>query len=302
MKPTDNQPRLETMGQSQQGYEAHCLHSEIMEVSQYHCHDYFEFYIHLRGGQFMGVDEQQYTLRPNQVFILPPFCMHGLSCTEEMHHYERAFLNVAPEVLQRLGCGQMDLDAFFRANASAGRYTYQISDEAAAEFVKNLRAIQARAGQPADQIHRLRDYARMMTALGIICEAMGEATPVESDRLGNSVIQDVLLYINTHYTEQVSVAELARRFNVSSSYLSHEFSRFTNRSVYEYVLYRRIMLSRQQMLGEDSLNTIAYQCGFNDYSNFLRSFSRVVGMSPRAYRNQIRVLKGKEYFPEPARQ
>ena len=78
------------------------------------------------------------------------------------------------------------------------------------------------------------------------------------------------------------------------SWLSHEFARFTNRSVYDYILYRRVMLARQQMLGTASLNEIAYQCGFNDYSNFLRSFTRIVGMSPSRYRKQLRQYSNKE--------
>ena len=294
MKEYSSLPAFETMEKSPQGYEAHCLHSEHMEVSQYHCHDYFEFYLHLHGGQFMGVDNHLYALRPNQVFILPPFFMHGLNCREEMQNYDRAFLNISPEVLQRLGCGQIDLVSYFRSNASAGRYTYQLSSEAAGRFVSCLRQIQEQSRMPSDQFSRFRDCSRMMEALQLICDAMGEAPPVESERLINSLIQDVLLYINTHYTEPINVSGLARMFNVSSSYLSHEFSRFTNRSVYEYVIYRRIMLSRQRMLGEESLNTIAFQCGFNDYSNFLRSFSHIVGMSPRAYRNQLRDLHGRE--------
>ena len=104
----------------------------------------------------------------------------------------------------------------------------------------------------------------------------------------------MLTYINNHYTQPLRISELARRFGVSESYLSHEFSRFTNRSVYDYVLYRRVTLARQLMLGADSLNTISYQCGFNDYSNFLRSFSKVVGMSPKQYRKQLSRFKNRE--------
>ena len=81
----------------QQGYEAHHVFSESFEVTQFHCHDYFEFYIHIRGGEYMGVDNQLYLLKPNQVFILPPFSMHGLSCTHEMRNYERAYLNLSPK-------------------------------------------------------------------------------------------------------------------------------------------------------------------------------------------------------------
>jgi len=282
-----NENAFTPMDQSPLGYEAYHVISERMTVTQYHCHDYFEFYLHRHGGQLMGVDNQLYTLRPNQLFILPPFFMHGLRCTREMHNYERAYLNLAPEVLRQLGCGQIDLISFFRSHASRGHYTYQLTEDAAARFVSMIRQIQERAASPSDPVSRFMDYSQMMGCLELICQAFGEASPVESEHLSNSIIRDVLSYINTHYTEPLSISELARMFSVSSSYLAHEFTAFTNRSIYNYILYRRIMLSRQQMLGSDSLNTIAYQCGFSDYSNFLRTFTKIVGMPPSAYRKQL---------------
>lgn len=296
MKEFGVRPSFAPMGEGPNGYEAHYELSRQMETSQFHCHDYFEFYIHLQGGQFMGVDNQLYTLRPNQLFLLPPFYMHGLYCTRRLTNYERAYLNVAPEVLKRLGCAQIDLASYIRSSASKERYTFQLSDEAAREFVRTIREIQERAHKPSDPVTRFQDYSQMMNMLNIVCQVLGEAAPVESEHLSNSIIQDILLYINTHYTEQISIADLAKRFNISASYLAHEFVRFTNRSVYEYILYRRIMLSRQQMLGEETLNNIAYQCGFNDYSNFLRTFTKIVGMSPRAYRKQLQELHGREYL------
>jgi AraC-like DNA-binding protein len=48
------------------------------------------------------------------------------------------------------------------------------------------------------------------------------------------------------------------------------------------------------MLGSASLNDIAYQCGFNDYSNFLRSFGKIVGMSPSQYRKRLKAYREKE--------
>ena len=84
-----------------------------------------------------------------------------------------------------------------------------------------------------------------------------------------------------------AMAYMAKHFNISASWLAHEFVRFTNRSVYNYILYRRVMLSRRLMLGEDSLNTIAYQCGFSDYSGFLRTFTKIAGVSPSQYRKNL---------------
>ncbi|MBR6165563.1 MAG: helix-turn-helix transcriptional regulator [Clostridia bacterium] len=294
MNETDISPSFTQMDQSPFGYEAHYCYNERMEVTQYHCHDYFEFYVHIAGGQLMGVDNRLYALKPNQLFILPPFFMHGLSCTEEMHGYERAYLNLSPEVLRDLGCGQLDLPQFFRSHASHGRYTYQLSEEQASRFVSLVREIQKGDPAAADPLRRLRDYSLMIHALTMICDVFVAAAPAESEPISNGIIQDVLTYINHHYTEPLNVSDLARLFNVSASYLAHEFSHFTNRSVYNYILYRRVILARQQLLGDESLSSIAYQCGFSDYSNFLRSFTKITGTSPSLYRKMLHQYHKRE--------
>lgn len=286
------------MGQYEQlGYEAHYNFSERYEETQFHCHDYYELYIHLHGGEFMGVDNQLFVLKPNQIFIFPPFCMHGLSCTKEMVNYERAYLNISPDVMRVLSCGQIDLDQFFRSCTSGGTCTYQLSDADAKQYVSWIREIRANQKDPSiesDSFRRFRNYALMMGILNLLCRTVRETRPVEGEAFGNTIIQEILSYINNHYTQPIRIENLARSFGVSVSWLSHEFVRFTNRSVYDYVLYRRVMLARQQMLGTASLNDIAYQCGFNDYSNFLRSFGKIVGMSPSQYRKQLKQYRKKE--------
>lgn len=290
----DQAPFLPMGQQGQQGYEAHYQLSETFEVTQFHCHDYYEMYIHLRGGEYMGVDNQLFLLKPNQVFVLLPFSMHGLSCTNEMHDYERAYLNISPEVLGILSCGQIDLDQFFRSHASGGVCTYQLVDEDASQFVSLIRRIQENQSQQSDTFSAFRNYTLMMNMMDLLCRTLRGTVPVKGDAFGSSIIQEILAYINTHYTQPIRIENLARSFGVSISYLSHEFVRFTNRSVYDYVLYRRVMLARQQMLGTASLNDIAYQCGFNDYSNFLRSFTKLAGMSPSQYRKQLKQYKKRE--------
>ena len=286
--PEGNSPFAPMEHGSSLGYEAHYELSETMQVTQYHCHDYYELYFHLRGGELMGLDDTLYQLKPNQVFIIPPFHMHGLTCTAALHNYERAYLNLSPEVVDRLGCGQLDLNHFLRSHVGRGRCTYQLSADNADQFVRVIREIQQ--SSPADQspVRRFRDYSLMMSLLTLLTQIIDREDPEEGGIVSNGIIQEVLSYINMHYTDPLTIHDLALRFNISPSYLSHEFTRFTNRGVYDYILYRRVMLSRQMMMSNDSLNTIAYQCGFNDYSNFLRSFTRISGQSPSQYRKQLR--------------
>ena len=194
-----------------------------------------------------------------------------------------------------LGCGQIDPENLFRQHTAGDVCTYQLSSDDAETFVSCVHRIRDNSTRKGDPFERYGDYALMMNLLNLVCRVMRQTDPVEGEIFGNSVIQEILDYINNHYTQPIRMENLARSFGVSVSWLSHEFARFTNRSVYDYVLYRRVMLARQQILGTASLNDIAYQCGFNDYSNFLRSFTKVVGMSPSQYRKSLKQYANVEY-------
>lgn len=269
------------------GYEAFYSNSERMENTEYHSHDFYEFYLHIHGGQYFGIDSSLYRLNPNQIFIIPPFSMHGLSNTGELHNYERAYLNLSLETLKTLGCGRIDLDGFFRSYTTRGLYTFQMTKEEAQKYAAQI--IQLRnAAQAEDLLEQFNSYGILIDILNSMCAGIRQSKQVTEKVVSNSIIQDVLAYINGHFTQPLKIDQLAKSFGVSVSYLSHEFAKFTNRSVYEYILYRRIMLARQLMQGEETLNDIAYQCGFNDYSNFLRIFNKMAGVSPSAYRKQLK--------------
>ena len=286
----DNKVSLTTMPPARKGYEAKYSYTERIRTTEYHCHDFYEFYIHLHGGQYFGLDDHLYLLESNQIFIIPPFSMHGISSVSEMRNYQRAYLNLSPEVLKTLGCGQMDLDQFFRSYTSRGQNCFQMNEETAGKCIEWIRLLQE-TEQSDQPLTHLRDYAVLMNFVSTVCDCIHNFEALTTSVNSNNIIQEVLTYINSNYTQPLKMEDLARQFGISVSYLSHEFARFTNRSVYDYILYRRVMLARQMIQTDLTLNTIAYQCGFNDYSNFLRMFNKLVGMSPSAYRRQLKPFR-----------
>ena len=99
-----------------------------------------------------------------------------------------------------------------------------------------------------------------------------------------SLIREVTAYIDGHYNQPVKGDDLARRFGVSVSYLSHEFTRITGRSIYDYVLYRRIELAREMIHTDISLQEIAVRCGYASPEHFSRQFKQHTGLSPDQWR------------------
>ncbi len=252
-----------------------------------HCHDFYELYIHYQGGQYMGVNNDIYDMQPNELFIISPFVMHGLVVEQNLVNYERAFLYITSDALKRASCGQIDFDQFFQSVVSNGHCQFSIASEDA-EKCKALMIRLQQNQQEERVLSRFRDYSLLLPLLDVICETVEQNDPVENTVLANNPIRDILVYINENFIQPIRVDELARRFGVSVSYLAHTFKKYTNRSVYDYVLYRRIMLAKKLIPGNESLIAISEQCGFDNYPNFLRHFYKYVGISPSAYKKSVK--------------
>lgn len=83
-----------------------------------------------------------------------------------------------------------------------------------------------------------------------------------------------------------SLDELAKKYNLSVSSLSHQFKKITGMSVMNYLLSCRIACAKNYLLKSNlSINEIVESCGFNDSSNFSRTFKKLNGVTPTQFRN-----------------
>ncbi|HEY6892551.1 MAG TPA: helix-turn-helix transcriptional regulator [Rhodanobacteraceae bacterium] len=84
----------------------------------------------------------------------------------------------------------------------------------------------------------------------------------------------------------VPVAILADACRLSTSHFVRAFRQSTGLPPHQWITVRRIDLSKDLLTdgAARSLADVALACGFADQSHFTRTFSRVVGMSPGAWR------------------
>lgn len=108
-----------------------------------------------------------------------------------------------------------------------------------------------------------------------------EKEPVVDKQLGN-----VLAFVNANYAKRINVEELARMSFLSIRQLQKRFKKYTGRSISDYVVRKRIETSKMLLAkGMQSIQEIAFDCGFNDFSYFTKKFREITGMTPRDYRN-----------------
>lgn len=115
-------------------------------------------------------------------------------------------------------------------------------------------------------------------------------TDIHSGEEG-SVIRPALEYIAEHFSENITVAQLASSVHLSESYFMFQFRKQVGLSAVEYITHFRIDTACRALIGtKKNVLEIAYDCGFRNISNFNRQFRKITGCSPTEYRNRIAAL------------
>lgn len=97
------------------------------------------------------------------------------------------------------------------------------------------------------------------------------------------------LWIDAHASEPIDLHALAARAALSPYHFLRIFSSSLGVTPHQYLVRRRLCRAAQLLTEEDRpITDVAFETGFSDLSNFVRSFHRAAGVSPRGYRRAAR--------------
>lgn len=100
-------------------------------------------------------------------------------------------------------------------------------------------------------------------------------------------ILDAQQYMEAHFTEPLSVADLAARLYVSPCHLAHSFRAQVGYSPKQYLRLLRLSYAKELLeTTDDSIASIAVQSGFSDVNNFIRAFRQCYGVPPGQWRRK----------------
>lgn len=106
-----------------------------------------------------------------------------------------------------------------------------------------------------------------------------DVTKVEKTEL----LSGILAYVENNLSEKITLEDVANRFFVSASTVTHLFSKKMNISFYKHVMQRRLWKAKNLIKEGMPMEKIANQVGFGDYSAFYRAFKQEFGLSPRQF-------------------
>lgn len=240
-----------------------------------HIHRQAELILMLRGSLTVTVEKQEYPLREGDGILIFPNQLHSLKTDESSrillcifdsdfcHSFRRFFLDNAAEPV-------FSMSGLSSHSHIAIKGLISLTDE----FPRGT-AI------PENVILRSQGYLTLL--LTDIFNSLALRHTEEHSDL--ELEQQLLLYIDSHYTENLSLEYLAREFGVSPFRLSRIFSHRLYTSFPQYVNSRRLEYAAD-LLSDTSrtITGIALDAGFGSTRTFFREFAKRYGVTPGEYR------------------
>lgn len=117
---------------------------------------------------------------------------------------------------------------------------------------------------------------------------------VKKESISNGCLDDlkmdgVLLFLNLHYKEKITLDDLCGKFFYSVSTFTRNFKKKTGMSLVQYLNELRVAAAEEELCAtEHSVTDIALNQGFSDIAAFHKVFKKRMGMPPLQYRKLVK--------------
>ena len=235
----------------------------------------YEFNLIKSGNVDFLLEDRSYHLKAGDITIVRPNELHGYFSNDDSI-YERYPVHIEDQFLKSLCTEKTDLLSCFshRSPRHLDRNQVQLF-----EFYVDT-CIKALKDQSFGYDVRLR---ASLTMLILLIDSSLPAENVPPGSLFSKPIQDALVYINQNFAHDISLQEIADAANISRSRLCHIFKELMGMSPWNYVIIQRIQHAQALLNSGSSITDACYECGFQDYSHFVKIFHKFSGVTPGRY-------------------
>ena len=271
---------LEAMPNDREYEVYHVINEDNYGMPAFHAHHFYEFFIYVAGNVNFLIEDILYTPEAYDLFIYPPGIMHRWMPKGTVGRYERFYAYVSRSCLESMSTEEFPMAKMIDEAMEKHQYCFRLGYKNGSAIATQIDEI-SRHFQAADTADRLLNRCRLYMLLISVCRLL-DPVSAEASSLP-SRLRDIISYINEHITESLSLDMLAEQFLVSKYYLLHTFKEYTNLSVYQYIIGKRISHAQNLMHEGMPPGNAAQASGFNDYAGFYRAFVKQVGVTPQAF-------------------
>lgn len=259
---------------------------DIIDID-FHLHDGYEIYFLISGDVDYFVDNKVYSLKHHEMMITNPFELHT-PVFRTREPYERAVVEFLPEIPLRYSRPDFNLLECFHNRANGEKNKISLEPAALRQVTDIFGQLKALAPQQHSASEIMKE-ALLVQLLVILNQAFLKLPPSFAPTDIPEPLEELVEYIGQNLHSDLSMVALEKRFFLDRSYMSRLFKQWVGIRLHEYIIHKRIAKAKELLIQDCNVTETCFKTGFNDYSNFIRMFKRIVGMTPGRY---VRSAKG----------
>lgn len=250
-----------------------------------HWHKDLEFILIKKGAMTYNVNGRLIELKEGSGIMVNSYQLHyGFSA--QHHECEFVCILLSPELLQ--------MNSWFYEHCiepvtenSAYPYVYLSRNGWMTSVMEKLDEMYDSFGkipaEPSSYFELMEDYFLLMKRLYENLDIGSQTRSSESPDLAS--LRSMMTYVEEHYTEHITLADIALSGACCKSKCSLLFKKYLRDTPITYTAKLRLRKSLSALLGSDrSIADIAYAYGFGGASYYCETFKKYYGMPPLIYK------------------
>ena len=243
------------------------------EKFRFHTHENYEIYLFMEGDVNFIIENKTYSLEPYDVIVVKKHELHNISFVKSSP-YHRIYLNVWPDFFQKNNCPEYE--QFFLNPSPTG------DNKIPGKIVRSSGLYDAfKKYQKYSENYNLKETPILNAIVTEILYLVNNTKHFATPDYSNTPLEKIILYLNEHYTEDISLEILENQFFLSRNYLCRLFRTTTGITIFDYIRKKRLALVQDLINQGMSISDASNLAGFHDYSSFYRAYYKEFQASPR---------------------
>lgn len=255
------------------------------EKYEYHYHDFYKIIVFISGKVTYLVEGNAYELKPWDILLVTNRDIHK-AVIDTGEPYERIVLWFNPGFLEKSGSPGDGLLKCFDVSSKERRHLLRPAPEALIavkgwllELEKAFRSKSKSFGTDTEKSSLFLLFIVQLNRAFLHAENASGVYAAQYDETINRIIS----HIGDHLGGDLSIESISDRFFLSRYALMHKFKKQTGFTIHSFILQKRLLKAGVCLDSGRSATDASLECGFTDYSSFVRAFKKFYGASPRQY-------------------
>lgn len=268
----------------------HLKEKKQMEF-EFHYHDFNKIVIFISGKVTYLIEGKAYELKPWDILFVSSNEVHK-PLIDPKETYERIVIWINSKFLEKHNTEGNNLMTCFELASSQKCSLLRLSPELLISIKNTMSQLEAayKDNEFGNYVLKNALFLQIMVYLNRLA-LRNENNSRNSDIKYDENIDNILNYINTNLNSDLSLDKLSDKFYMSKYYLMHKFKKYTGYTIYNYIMQKRIIMANNLIKGGKPITEACFECGFGDYSSFLKAFKKIFGTSPKQYYKALKELE-----------